>query len=314
VDPISMANIAIITLLAGTIAHWLLNGGLKADGESIHRRLAGRSRGARGGDAAAATLVQTGRPGGLGAVAEALAKPLQGSSYERTQLSLKLAQAGYRQPEAVTLFLAAKFAIAFAGLGVAWMLQTRFGPTHALWYERFAWPLGGFCTGFYLPQFWLNATASGRSQRIARGLADSLDMLVVMVEAGLGLDAAIHRCADEMDKAYPDIAGEWRLAAKETQMGLTRSEALRKMSDRTGVSEMRSLVAIITQAERFGTSIATALRVHAEALRTRRRQQAEEAAAKTAVKLIFPLILCIFPTIFLVLAGPAVIKIMNTIQ
>lgn len=313
-DPVMLINVLTIGVLAMLVARWLTGAG-DHSAEALSRRLSGKSSGMKSAAPSnTAALVHGGGNGGLESVAAALAKPLQGNAYERTQLSLKLAQAGYRHPDAVTAFLAGKFALAAVGLAVAWLLQMKFGPSRAIWYERFAWPLGGFCVGFYLPQLWLNSTAGGRSERIGRGLADSLDMLVVMVEAGLGLDAAIQRCSDEMQKAYPDIADEWRLASKETQMGLSRGEALRKMADRTGVCEMRSLVAIITQAERFGTSIAQALRVHAEALRTKRRQQAEEAAAKTAVKLIFPLILCIFPTIFIVLAGPAVLKIMETIK
>ncbi len=303
-------QVLLVGLLVTLVVYYLLNRRGPSVGGDILRRLTGRGEDDESTEQRIQELISARRRSGLESVANVLAKPLEGSEYERNKLSLKLAQAGYRQERAVAIFLAAKIIGALGGLLIGWVLFGR-GPSEpgAAWYDRLLAPLGGLCVGFFLPQFWLNLAASGRAQNIIRGLPDSLDMLVVMMEAGLGLDAAIQRCSDEITPSYPEIADEWRLASRETQMGLTRGEAMRKMALRTGVPEMQSLVAIINQAERFGTSIATALRIHSDTLRTKRRQKAEEAAAKTAVKLIFPLILCIFPTIFIVLAGPAAMKI-----
>jgi len=167
--------------------------------------------------------------------------------------------------------------------------------------------------GFMLPDIWLYLTAKSRGEKITHGLPDCLDLMVVSVEAGLGLDAALIRVSQEMGKVHAEMAEEFMLVNMEIQMGLTRADALQNLALRTGVSELKSLSAILIQAEKFGTSIATALRSHAESLRTKRRQQAEERAAKTAVKLTLPLILFIFPTIFVVLAGPAVLKLFQVL-
>ena len=137
--------------------------------------------------------------------------------------------------------------------------------------------------------------------------------MVVSVEAGLGLDAALLRVSNEMGKVHPELAEEFMLVNMEIQMGLSRAEALTNLAIRTGVPSLKSLSAMLIQAEKFGTSIAKALRTHADTLRVKRRQEAEERAAKTAVKLILPLILFIFPAIFIVLAGPAVMKLWDVL-
>jgi len=300
-------NVAAIGLLTALLLWALINRRGSGRGDDVSRRLTGNDGG--GSREGAASLLEARSWGGVESVARVLAKPLEGTEYERNKVSLKLAQAGFRREESTSLFLASRIALGIVGIVAGTLLARKFTPPGANWYEGLAWPLGGLCVGFYLPQIILNQLAKRRALQITRGLPDSLDMLVVMVEAGLGLDAAIQRCAFEIRKPYPEIADEWRLAARETQMGLSRSEAMQKMAARTGVPEMQTLVAILTQAERFGTSVATALRTQAAMLRVKRRQRAEEAAAKTAVKLIFPLVLFIFPTIFIVLAGPAVVRI-----
>jgi tight adherence protein C len=166
--------------------------------------------------------------------------------------------------------------------------------------------------GFMAPNLWLSSVSKKRREKIRHGLADSLDLMVVAVEAGLGLDAALQRVADELSNVHPELTEEIQIAVLEAQMGIPRAEALDNLANRTLVEELRSMVAMINQAERFGTSIARALRNQAEALRVKRRQQAEERAQQCAVKLMLPLILFIFPAIFIVLAGPAALSFMDS--
>ena len=150
--------------------------------------------------------------------------------------------------------------------------------------------------------------AKRRAHRIRLSLADTLDLLVVSVEAGLGLDQAMTRVGDELAFAYPELSDELRLVNLELRAGKPRSEALRNLADRTGVDDLSSLVTMLIQTDKFGTSVAQSLRVYSETLRTKRRQRAEEAAAKTGVKMVFPLVFCIFPAIWVVTIGPAAIN------
>ena len=168
--------------------------------------------------------------------------------------------------------------------------------------------------GLMLPNLWLALAIKSRKEKIRHGMPDSLDLMVVTIEAGLGLDAALRRVSEEIKTVHPELSEELVLASLETQMGLSRAESLNNLALRTDVSEMKSLTAILIQAERFGTSIAQAVRTHADSMRVKRSQQAEERAAKTAVKLILPLILFIFPALFVVLAGPAMMKLFETLS
>jgi len=308
VDVTLLLNVAIIGVLAIVLTHALMSRGRRGTDEDILRRLDGQADGKKRAPKHGSIVLDQ-KDSGIDNVAKVLAKPLEGSDYERNRLSLLLAQAGYRGEKAVFTFLAVKITMAVVGLVVGLVLYKFYGPEEAPWHKIIMYPLGGLCFGFFAPQFWLSSAASSRSDKITRALPDALDMLTIMVEAGLGLDAGIQRCADEMRKPFPEIAEELMLSSRETQLGLKRSEALSKMAKRTGVKEMQALVAMLTQAERFGTSIATGLRVHAQSLRTKRRQKAEEAAGKVATKLVFPLILFIFPTIFIVTVGPAAFQI-----
>jgi len=155
--------------------------------------------------------------------------------------------------------------------------------------------------------------AKRRQHRIRLALADALDLLVVSVEAGLGLDQALSRVGSELAFAYPDLADELRLINIELRAGKTRAEAMRNLADRTGVDDLRGLVTMLIQTDKFGTSVAQALRVYSDTLRTKRRQRAEEAAAKTGVKMVFPLVFCIFPAIWVVTIGPAAIKFVQVL-
>ncbi|AVR89631.1 type II secretion system F family protein [Thauera aromatica] len=163
--------------------------------------------------------------------------------------------------------------------------------------------------GYYLPNIGLSRLVFLRQREIFETFPDALDLMTVCVEAGLGVEAALVRVADEMQYKSEALAEELHLVTLELRAGLDRARALRNLAARTGVEEVEGFVAMIIQAERFGTSIATSLRVHSDMLRTRRRQRAEEAAAKIALKLLFPLIFFIFPSLLLVLLGPAMIQI-----
>jgi tight adherence protein C len=164
---------------------------------------------------------------------------------------------------------------------------------------------------FYLPDMVVWIITRNRKEAIFLGLPDALDLMVVCVEAGLGLDQAMRKVAEEMKTTYRVIAAEFALCNFQLQMGRSRTEVLHELCSRTGVDDLRALAAILIQAEKFGSSVAQALRVQSDAMRIRRRQLAEERAAKTAVKLIFPLVLFIFPAIFVVLVGPAAITMVN---
>ena len=233
------------------------------------------------------------------------------SDEEMSSLKQKLSQAGFRNDLATRYFLASK---TIAGLGLAAMgllFAWTWGFDGKMLFGIASF-VGG--TGFMLPNLWLGLARKKRTEKIGYGLPDSLDLLVVSVEAGLGLDAALLRVSDEMRNVHSELSQELQIATVETQMGVPRAEALQHMADRCGVDEMRSVVAVITQAEKFGTSVARALRTQADTLRVKRRLKAEERAQKTAVKLMLPLIFFIFPSIFVVLLGPAVMRIADTLK
>ena len=169
--------------------------------------------------------------------------------------------------------------------------------------------LFAFGAGFILPRFILNRLIANRKLRITWGLADALDLMVITMEAGLGLNAAMLRVCEELRPVHPDISKEFELANLEIRVGRERSEALRNLADRTGVEDLNSLVGMLIQADRFGTSIARAVRVYSDSLRTKRRQRAEQAAQKAAFKLLLPLGALLFPTMFIIILGPALLNI-----
>jgi len=224
---------------------------------------------------------------------------------EMGKLQQKLVTAGYRGAEALPVFLGIRLACAIT-LFLLMMspLLTRPNLLMAL----------GFCAlGYLLPAMALGRLAKRRQHRIRLGLPDALDLLVVSVEAGLGLDQAIQRVSDELRFAHPDLADELRLINLELRAGKARSDALRNLAERTQLDDLSSLVAMLVQTDKFGTSVAQSLRVHSETMRTKRRQRAEEAAAKTGVKMVFPLVFCIFPAIFVVTIGPAAIRFVQVL-
>jgi len=224
---------------------------------------------------------------------------------EMGALRLRLVQAGFRRDEALTVFFGVR--VAFALVLFAVLSSPFVGRPNVLL------ALGGAGIGWVLPGMGLARLAKRRQHRIRLSLADALDLMVVSVEAGLGLDQAISRVAQELASAYPDLAEELRLINLEMRAGKPRHEALRNLADRTGVDDLSSLVTMLIQTDKFGTSVAQSLRVHSDTLRTKRRQRAEEAAAKTGVKMVFPLVFCIFPSIWVVTIGPAAIKFVQVL-
>ncbi|MGE0760812.1 MAG: type II secretion system F family protein [Pirellulaceae bacterium] len=235
----------------------------------------------------------------------ALAKPLQpASEKDASRLKQRLMQAGFRRQDAPTVFLGLKFLCLCLGftLGGGGLLVFGTGVQTLL-------RCGGLaCILFFIPDVLLALIGSQRKQMIFLGLPDALDLMVVCVEAGLGLDQAMRKVSEEMKKTYRVIAEEFGLCNLQMQMGKGRADALQDLGNRSGVDDLRALASILIQADKFGSSIAQALRVQSDSMRTRRRQIAEEKAAKTAVKLIFPLVIFIFPGIFVVLVGPAAIE------
>jgi len=227
------------------------------------------------------------------------------SPKEMGSLRLRLVQAGYRREEALTFFFGIRVMFALA--------LFMFFSTSIVARPNMTMALAGLGAGYVLPGMGLARLAKRRAHKIRLSLADALDLLVVSVEAGLGLDQAMSRVASELAFAYPQLSEELKLINLELRAGKPRAEALRNLADRTGVDDLSSLVTMLIQTDKFGTSVAQSLRVHSDTLRTKRRQRAEEAAAKTGVKMVFPLVFCIFPAIWIVTIGPAAIKFVQVL-
>ncbi len=233
-----------------------------------------------------------------------------GTEVDKNSLKITLANAGFRSENAASVYQGIRAVCLVVFLFPAlffFLLKDGFTLKSMQW----TFLLGG--VGFYLPQVVLWHLRTTRQKEIFLTLPDALDLLVVCVESGLGLDAALRKVTEEMKGHAKTICEEFSLANLQLQMGRPRREVLHDLGVRTGVDDVRSLAAILIQADRFGSSIAQALRVQSDSMRTRRRQLAEEKAAKTAVQLIFPLVLFIFPAIFVVLVGPAAIQIQKNL-
>jgi len=224
------------------------------------------------------------------------------------ELKQKLMRAGYYGERAMTIFVVCKVAAPIFLPLLAFPLIWNFKVSGALKPILIYVPIA---LGFYLPNLVLSHLIQARQKKINEGLPDALDLLVVCVEAGLGLNAAMKRVADDFKVSNPVLSQEFYVTNLEILAGLDREQALRNLAERTGVEDLSTLCAILIQADRFGTSIATALRVQSDTLRTTRRQKLEEKAAQTPVKLIFPLLLFIFPALMVVILGPAVIQVME---
>ena len=258
-----------------------------------------------------ATLAKKERFQGVMETAKALSAPLMPQTeLEQNALKVRLANAGFRSDSAVSVYLGLRFASLMLFFLISMAIAL---PNFGFALKSLYWIVGLTGIGFYLPNIVLWWLRRKRQQEIFLTLPDALDLLVVCVESGLGLDAALRKVCDEMKNHAKIICEELSLANFQLQIGRPRREVLHDLGVRTGVDDVRSLAAILIQADRFGSSIAQALRVQSDSMRTRRKQLAEEKAAKTAVQLIFPLVLFIFPGIFVVLVGPAAISIMKTL-
>lgn len=239
-------------------------------------------------------------------LAEPINKLVPPSASDAKKLQRELMQAGYRSASAPSVYRATQLGMMLLCpllIVLLWSVMAR-SMSDALMPALFA-----FGAGFLLPRFILNRMIAARKLRITWGLADALDLMVITMEAGLGLNAAMLRVCEELRPVHPDISKEFELANLEIRVGRERSEALRNLADRTGVEDLNSLVGMLIQADRFGTSIARAVRVYSDSLRTKRRQRAEQAAQKAAFKLLLPLGALLFPTMFIIILGPALLNI-----
>jgi tight adherence protein C len=227
------------------------------------------------------------------------ALPLSPSEVSRTRAWL--IQAGYRDARHLTLYVGSRVLLAVLGLVAVIAIKPDF-------YLLVAVP----AFGFFLPRFMLKRMIRDRQQRIRVGLPDALDLTVICVEVGLALDQALTRVGEDLHHAHPDLSDEFHMVTLEMRAGKPRAEALRNLAARTGVDDVRALVATLVQTDRFGTSVAQALRVHSDSLRTERRQRAEEQAAKTTIKMVVPMVLFILPSIIIVTLVPALIMMYRT--
>ena len=287
-------------------AYWLFYRPQSAATERL-KRLGGRG----GNQPTAAVSLEDHRP--TAEIASRIASPvnklLPPSAAEAKKLQRLMMQAGFRSPGAPAMYRALQLS-SLAGfpavVALACALTAR--PLNsAVLYILFA-----FVLGFFLPRILLRRRIQHRQLLLRWGLADALDLMVISIEAGLGLNAAMVRVSSELKEVHPDISDEFELTNLEIRVGRDRDEALRNLADRTGVDDLRSLVAMLIQTDKFGTSIAKAIRAFSDSLRTKRRQRAEQAAQKAAVKLLFPLACFLFPTLFIAILGPAALQLMDT--
>jgi tight adherence protein C len=225
-----------------------------------------------------------------------------------TVMQRRLIRAGYRNPNALKVLYGAKvvFAVLLPLMVGAAVLNSSADQTN-----KFGAILASIAVGFFGPNEYVRMAAKRRQKQIHRGLANSLDLLVVCVESGLGLDQAILQVAKELEHAHPEISEEFAIVNLELKAGKRRAEALRNLADRTGVEDLKKLVAVLIQADRFGTGVAQSLRAHSDYMRVQARQIAEEKAAKLGVKLVFPIFFCILPSLFVVTVGPVVMRIIR---
>ena len=230
------------------------------------------------------------------------ALPLSPSEVSRTRAWL--IQAGYRDARHLTVYVGSRVLLAFIGL-IAVIAATGFSSVILMV------SVTAFC--FFLPRFVLKRMIRDRQRRITLALPDALDLTVICVEAGLALDQAMMRVGEDLHHAHADLSDEFHLVNLEMRAGKPRVEALRNLTERTGVDDVRALVGTLVQTDRFGTSVSKALRVHSDSLRTERRQRAEEQAAKTTIKMVIPLVIFVLPSIIFVTLGPAVIQLIRTL-
>ncbi len=225
-----------------------------------------------------------------------------------TVMQRRLIRAGIRNENALKVLYGAK---AVCGVAFPLVMALAVSATSTDSTNKIAGVLAACAAGFFLPNEYVRRKAQKRQKEIARGLANALDLLVVCVESGLGLDQAILQVSKELEHAHPEISEEFGFVNLELKAGKRRVDALRNLAERTGVDDLKKLVAVLIQADRFGTGVAQSLRAHSDFMRVQARQVAEEKAAKLGVKLIFPIFFCILPSLFVVTVGPVAVKIMR---
>lgn len=309
-----IAIIAISTFVCISLGmlgvYWLLYKPQSAATERL-RRLGGIDVSAPNAPAAA---VVPDEASGATEIAQRLAQPLNKllppSATEAKKLQKQLMHAGYRSAESPIIFRAIHIAcMAGFPLFVAGICALTARPLN----RAIIFIIIAFVAGFFLPRYFLGRMIKKRQRLVRWGLADALDLMVVSVEAGLGLNAAMMKVSSELREVHPPVATEFELANLEIRVGRERDEALRNLAERTGVDDLHSLVAMLIQTDKFGTSIAKGLRVFSDSLRTKRRQRAEQEAQKAAVKLLLPLACFLFPTLFIAILGPAALNLMDTL-
>src|SRR5271165_4577982 len=225
-----------------------------------------------------------------------------------TVMQRRLIRAGIRNPNALKILYGAKalFAVLIPALAALVLMNASWEPSN-----KFGAVLAAVAVGFFGPNEYVRMLAKRRQKQISRGLANSLDLMVVCVESGLGLDQAMMQVSKDLEHAHAEISEELAIVNLELKAGKRRAEALRNLADRTAVEDLKKLVAVLIQADRFGTGVAQSLRAHSDYMRVQARQIAEEKAAKLGVKLVFPIFFCILPSLFVVTVGPIVMKIMR---
>jgi tight adherence protein C len=236
-----------------------------------------------------------------------LGKIVPGEAKQTPRSQLMMVRAGYRNPEAVMTIRGLKLLLPIAMVGVVFF-------TGLYRVNPFFIVLMAAVLGYLIPEMWLVWRVSNRQKKLRKGLPDALDLLVICVEAGLGLDLAFMKVSEELQIAHPEMSDELHLVNMEMRIGKTRLDALRELGRRTGLEDVKSLVAMLIQTDRFGTSVAQSLRVYSDELRVKRRQRAEEMSAKTSVKMVPPLVFFIFPALMVVILGPAVITLMRQLM
>jgi len=310
VAPIQLtALLVFLAVFLAVVAIYLL---LRRQPSQIETRLDSISRQAVSGRGDTASILQRDAPqSGLGRLLGWFISGLVPEALGGQDLRLRLQRAGRYGPSAVPAYIAARalLPILFAGACVAFCLFRDMETSRIVLY---AFVLG--LAGFVVPDIVLYAMTERRREDIVIGLPDALDLMVVCVEAGLGLNEALLRVGQESHRTCPPLARELRLVNREMLAGVPRMTALQNLAHRTGVADLKALVALLIQTEKLGTSIAKSLRVHADNLRIRRRHRAEEKARKVSVKLVFPLILFIFPTLMLIMLGPGIIRLLQALQ
>jgi tight adherence protein C len=268
---------------------WLLT-----DPQIVQRRLTHLAPASAGNEGTATSL--------MGDEVSPLAKRLRSwipkSPKEMGRIERLMASAGYHGTWPTMTFALVQLTLPFIAFVLVWT------PTGSL---PFAFLAAGLA--YFTPTLWLGRAVEARRREIRNGLPDAIDLLIVCVESGSGIDQALNRVAEELALPYPALARELEIMCTEMRAGQTRLEAFRNLAERTKVDDVRQLVAMLVQTDRFGTSIGQALRTHAETSRTKRRQRAEEKAAKLGVKLLFPLVFCLFPAFYVVVLGPSMIRI-----